>query len=189
MLNSSGSDPGGVAVAGEIAVAGEGAHHHDRAGREGDVAEGDLLDEDTGGEGGDRLEAQCLLYRLGGQLGPFPQQLPLVGVFGEQPDRVRELALGGVDAADQNVQHEVHALDVGEPLALLFGVDQQRDQVLARAARAARAPAPTRTRRTRTTACSIPAFCSIIEIASNWRWIQLDQWCSRGASSSGAPIT
>ena len=26
-------------------------------------------------------------------------------------------------------------------------------------------------------------------IASNWRWIQLDQWCSRGASASGAPIT
>ncbi len=25
--------------------------------------------------------------------------------------------------------------------------------------------------------------------ASNCRWIQLDQWCSRGASSSGAPIT
>ena len=25
--------------------------------------------------------------------------------------------------------------------------------------------------------------------ASNWRWIQLDQWCSLGASASGAPIT
>ena len=26
-------------------------------------------------------------------------------------------------------------------------------------------------------------------ITSNWRWIQFDQWCSRGASSRGAPIT
>ena len=26
-------------------------------------------------------------------------------------------------------------------------------------------------------------------VASNCRWIQFDQWCSRGASSSGAPIT
>ena len=25
--------------------------------------------------------------------------------------------------------------------------------------------------------------------ASNCFWIQLDQWCSRGASVSGAPIT
>ena len=143
MLNSSGSPPPGGAVAlGEVAVAGEGAHHHDRAGREGDVAEGDLLDEDAGGEGGDRLEAQRLLHRLRRQLGPFPQQLPLVGVFSEQPDRVRELALGGVHAADQDVQHEVHALHVREPLALLFGGDQQRDQVLAGllAARAHEAP-------------------------------------------------
>ncbi len=49
--------------------------------------------------------------------GRSPSSCHCVGVFGEQPDRVRELALGGVDAADQDVQHEVHALHVGEPLA------------------------------------------------------------------------
>jgi hypothetical protein len=66
-------------------------------------------------------------------------------VFGEQADRVGELALGRVNAADQDVQDEVDALDVRQPLALLTtgahsldgcvggGAhrDQRRDQILA----------------------------------------------------------
>jgi len=48
----------------------------------------------------------------------------------EQRDRLRELALGRVDPADQHVQDEVLELDVGEPVALLLGGDQRGDQVV-----------------------------------------------------------
>ncbi len=49
----------------------------------------------------------------------------------QQPQRVRELRLRRVDAADQHVEDEVDQLDVGEPVALLLGRDQLRDQVVA----------------------------------------------------------
>ena len=68
---------------------------------------------------------------------------PLLRVLGEQPQRVGELALRRVDAADEHVEHEVDELDVGEPVAVLLGGDQRRDQVLARALRGgARAARP-----------------------------------------------
>ena len=60
------------------------------------------------------------------------EQLPLVGMLGQQADRVGELALAGVDAADQDVQHEVAQLVVAQPVARLLGLDQRRDQVVAR---------------------------------------------------------
>ncbi len=48
-----------------------------------------------------------------------------------------ELGLRRVDPADEHVQHEVHALHVRQPIALLLGGDQRRDQVLARIVAAA----------------------------------------------------
>ncbi len=114
-----------------LAVAGEGAHEHDRALGEVDVAVADVLHRDPGGERGDRLEAHDLLDRGGREQRVLGQQRPLVRVLGEQPQRVRELALGRVDAADEHVEHEVERLDVREPVALLLGGDQRGDQVVA----------------------------------------------------------
>ena len=111
-----------------------GRHEHDRAGGEGDAAVLDLGDQDAGGERRDRLVAERLLDRRAGQPARIgAQQLPLVGVLGQQPDGVGQLALAGVDAADQDVQHEVAQLVVGQAVARLFGLDQRRDQVIARA--------------------------------------------------------
>ena len=44
---------------------------------------------------------------------------------------MRELGLRRVDAADEDVEHEVHALDVGEAVAVGLGGQQRRDEVLA----------------------------------------------------------
>ena len=127
----------------EVAVAGEGAHDHNRALGEGHVAVDDLLGEDAGGEGSDGLEAQGLLHGRGGELRIGSQGGPLLGVFGEQPDGVRQLALAGVHAAHEDVEDEVDALTLREPVPLLLGGDQLGDQVvpgvLRRAARSARA--------------------------------------------------
>ena len=90
------------------------------SGGEADVAEDDLLGGDARGERRDRLEAQRLLDGGLGELRVLDEQLPLLGVFGEQPHGVRELALGRVDAAGEDVEDEVDALDVGQPLAGLF---------------------------------------------------------------------
>ncbi len=63
--------------------------------------------------------------------GSLRQELPLVGMRGEQPHRVGELRLGRVDASDQDVQDQVDQLVVGQPVAVLLGRDQKRDQVVA----------------------------------------------------------
>ena len=58
-------------------------------------------------------------------------------MLSEQPDGVRELALRGVDAADEHVQHEVHEFGVGEAVPLVARGDQRRDQVVAHVVAAA----------------------------------------------------
>ena len=116
-----------------VAVGVPGRDEHDRAGRKRDAAVLDLGDRDPGGERRDRLVAERLVDR--GQREPVgirAQQLPLVGVLGEQPDRVGELALAGVHAADEHVEDEVSQLVVVQPLALGLGRDQVGDQVDAR---------------------------------------------------------
>jgi len=53
-------------------------------------------------------------------------------MFGQQPYSVRELALGGVDTADQDIEHQVDALHRGEPVAVGFGGEQLGDEVISR---------------------------------------------------------
>ena len=125
-----------VEVALAVAISGERADHDHRSLREGHVAELHILDHDPRGERGDRLEAEHLLHRLRRQLGPLGQETPLVRPRGEQPHRVRELRLGRVHPAHEHVEHEVHALDLGEPVALLLGGEQRRHEVVARVAAA-----------------------------------------------------
>ena len=81
--------------------------------------------------GRDRLVAQGLLDRAGGQRRVGVQRGPLVGVLGEQADGVRELGLRRVDAADEDVEHEVDALDLRQPVAVGLGGQQRRDEVVA----------------------------------------------------------
>ena len=117
-----------------VAVGVPGGHEHDRAGRERDAAVLDFGDHDPRGERRDRLVAERLVDR--GEREPVrvgAQQLPLIGMGGEQPHGMRELALARVDAADEDVEDEVAQLVVAEPIALLLGRDQVGDQVLARA--------------------------------------------------------
>lgn len=53
-------------------------------------------------------------------------------MLAEQADGLRKLALGGVHAAHEHVEHEVDQLDVREPVALLLGGDERGDEVVAR---------------------------------------------------------
>ena len=100
---------------------------------------------------------------------------PLVGVVGEQPHAVRELALRGVDAAVQHVAHERHALLVGQAVALLLGGDQRGDEVVAGARAALLDQLAARTRRTPSAACSSSSRRVISAIASNWLLEQVRQ--------------
>ena len=96
-----------------VAVGVPGGHEHDRAGGERDAAILDLGGHDPRGERRDRLVAERLVDRRQRQPARVgAQRLPLIGVLGEQPDRVRELALAGVDAADEDVQDQVAQLVV-----------------------------------------------------------------------------
>ena len=52
-------------------------------------------------------------------------------MLGQQADGMGELALAGVDAADEDVQDQIAQLVVGQPIACLFGSDQRRDQLVA----------------------------------------------------------
>ena len=54
-------------------------------------------------------------------VGVGAQRRPLVGALGQQAHGVGELALRRVDAADEDVEHEVLQLDVRQPVALLLG--------------------------------------------------------------------
>ena len=115
-----------------VAVAGERAHHHHGARREGHVAVLHVLDDDPRGERGDRLVAQHLVDRP-----PRPAVARRAaashcsGCSANRRMRVRELGLGGVDAAHEHVEDEVDALDVGEAVALRLGGEQRRDEVVA----------------------------------------------------------
>ena len=113
--------------------------------------------------GDDRLVAQRPPRRRAAPAdGSRAQQLPLVRVLGEQPHRVGELALGRVDAADQDVQHEVHAArrrDSRSPSSSAASSAEMRSSP--GSSRAALEQLARRTRRTRRTACSISSRCSI----------------------------
>ena len=114
-----------------VAVGTEGGDHHDRVLGERDVAVDDVLEHDPAVERDDRLVAHDLLDGLRHELGALAQQRPLVGMLGEQPDPVSELALRRVDAADEHVEHEVDQLVVAQPIALVAGGDERRDEVVA----------------------------------------------------------
>ncbi len=77
-----------------------------------------LLGADPGGERRDRLEPEHLIDRARNEFWSLPHRLPLPRVGGEQPERVRELRGRRVDAAGQDVEHQVDALGPGQPLAL-----------------------------------------------------------------------
>ncbi len=111
--------------------AAERADHQHRAGGELDVPVLDRLAQHPRREGRDRLVAQRLLRRPGSHpLRVLAQRRPLVRSLGEEAERVGELALRGVHPADEHVEHEVLQLHPGEPVALLLGRDQRRDQVV-----------------------------------------------------------
>ena len=91
----------------------------------------DLLGQDPRGERRDRLVAEGLLDRTLSQAGRVAaQQLPLVRRGGEQPDRVGQLALARVDAANEDVEHEVAQFILVEAVAGLLGGDQVGDQII-----------------------------------------------------------
>jgi hypothetical protein len=136
--SSAGAAPGGdveavgVALV-EVPVGREGRHRDERAGRKGDLAVLDRLEQDARRERRHRLVAQHLLGCPGGARGVGGEHAPLVGVLGEQANAVRELALRRVDAAVEDVAHERRALVVGQPVALVLRHHEARHQVVARA--------------------------------------------------------
>ena len=74
-----------------VAVGLMGADDHDRVLGEDDAAVLDLLHHDPRRERGHRRDADDLRDGVGGAVGLAAEQLPLVGVGGEQPQRVGEL--------------------------------------------------------------------------------------------------
>ena len=65
-------------------------------------------------------------------LGLVGEQLPLLGVVGEQGDGAAELVARRVGAADDDRLHHHHQLVRRQPVALLLGRDQVGEQVLGR---------------------------------------------------------
>src|SRR6516165_4304647 len=88
-----------------LAVRPLGADRHDRAGRERHAAVLDLLQADPGRKRSDRLEPRDLVDGARGQCRIGAQQLPLSGMTGEQPDRVRELSGRRIDPPGEEVHH------------------------------------------------------------------------------------
>ncbi len=95
------------------------------------VAVLDVLDQDPRGERRHRGDADHLRDGVRGALGLAGQQLPLLGMAGEHPQRVGELRLRGVDAADEHVQDQVAQLRVVEAVVAVARGDQRRQQVVA----------------------------------------------------------
>jgi hypothetical protein len=103
------------------------ADRDDGAARKDDTVVLDVLQAESCGEGGDRFHPQNFRHRGGNQIRGDVEQRPLVGVGGEQVERMGQLALGGIDRAGQDVDSEVDALEVRESLPVgLRG--QQRGQ-------------------------------------------------------------
>ncbi len=111
---------------------------------EDDPAVLDLLQHDPGGEGRHRGDADDLRDGVGGALGLAAEQLPLIGMRREQPQRVGELRLRRVDAADEDVEDEVAQLVVVKAVVAVVRGDQDRQQVVARVRRAWRRSATSR---------------------------------------------
>ena len=84
------------------------------------------------GERRDRLVAEELLDGTRDKVGIAADQLPLLGVPGEQSDPMGELSLGCIDASCQDVHDQVEALVIRQPVALVSGGEKRRDQVIAR---------------------------------------------------------
>jgi len=63
-------------------------------------------------------------------LGVLDELPTLVGVVGQQPDGMGQLALAGVNPSDQDVQHEVSQLVVRQSVTGLLGLDEVGDQVV-----------------------------------------------------------
>ncbi len=113
-----------------VAIGVPGGHEHDRSSREGDPAVFDFGDRDPGGERRDRLVAKRFVDGRECQTGRVSaQDRPLIGASGEQPQRVGELALARVDAADEDVEDQVAQLVVVEALALGLRGYQIVDQI------------------------------------------------------------
>jgi hypothetical protein len=109
-----------------------GADRDDSAGREGHAAVLQRRGADPRGERRDRLGPEHLVDRAGRLAGLLAQQLPLARMRGEHPHRVRQLRLGGVDAPGDDVQHQVDALGMGQPVATVLRGQQGGDQVVPR---------------------------------------------------------
>ena len=174
-----------------VAVAVERGDHHDRALGERHVAVLDLLERDPRGERRDRLVAQRLLDRARRRAtGRARSSSHWSGCSASSRTAWASWLCVVSTPPIEHVQHQVHAArrrTAGRPRARRRSASRSGR----RRGRARRrsSSAPHVRRRTRRTACSISSRSLGQVGASNWRWIQFDQSCSRGASSSGAPIT
>ena len=103
--------------------------------------------------------------------GASAERAPLVGVLGEEQQRVRELGLRRVDAADEHRADDVQALLVGETVALLLRGEERREQVVRSAPAAPRVHQPARVLLELVAARSSAGSSLRSLIGSNWPWI------------------
>ena len=182
-----------------------GADGDDRAGREDHAVVLDVLEADPRRERRDGLDAQDLGDRRGHELRRPRNQLPLVGLDGEQMHAVGQLALGRVDGPGEHVHRQVHALGVRQPIALglrsLHGVMaglqaaaagdahglERGKRGLERRHVAEMGAVSAHMRHDVGKADSILPRSVLNARMSNCFCTQVDHSCSRGASSAGAP--
>ena len=172
-----------------VAVAGERADHHHRALRERHVAVLHVLDHDARGERRDRLVAEHLVHRLRRQLGPLGEQAPLVRAAPRTPAARARAATAWCPRRPRARSARgacTRPRRAGRPPARRRA-GWRRGRRAGRRGGAEQRPRTTRRTRSRPARSASRSFIRLG--ASNWRWIQFDQSCSRGASSSGAPIT
>src|SRR5690606_17879816 len=120
----------GVREHGRVAVRAPQDREHLGVGRDAAAVEDGVLVQHAHGHPDRAGEAQALLDRVREQLGPGAYELALLGVAGEGGGAVADQADRGLEARDQQPDRLHDQLGRGEPVALLLGADQDRQQVV-----------------------------------------------------------
>lgn len=90
----------------------------------------DVFDGFADGAENDWVVTHQLVNCVDGQLRALGEQRPLVGVVGQHLHRRGELVAGGVGAGAEQRRAQHEQFVVGEPVTIVFGSDELRDQVV-----------------------------------------------------------
>ena len=120
-----------------IAVGGGRVGDNQRAGRDGDAGQFDVLLGDARRREDDRRVAHHLFDGVGREFGALRQQRPLVGVVAEHLHRGGQLVTGGIGAGHQQCRGQHQQLVVAQAVAVHLGAHHVGEQVVGQCVTAA----------------------------------------------------